>query len=336
MSLRYSKDRTLVSKILSVTVYIAPISWGLGDLIVSLPVIEGLIQTGEPTWLITRSSLQEGLSERIPGLAGTVNESEFLSKKLAPTERFVNLRDHPIQKNYWWGSPDFDQVFGEAKINDLLGKICYDMGIPVRFDRLKPLPFKNRPEAQEKIIFLPGSDGSYKEWPCEHWLTLASLLRMRNYEVLVLGQPQSSNLVQSVIKRGLYWLETPHLSDALDLISSSLAVIAVDTGLMHLAVHQNIPTIAIYRYRPVYLRPYQHCYPVIAEPCHPRCIEAVGAGGRSQEMNFLNFSPTVWNCFADSKERCLNKVYPNIVMDNFRQMEQKYFRGLANSTVVGF
>ena len=62
-------------------VYVAPISFGLGDLVVSLPVVQALIaqaqQVGDDTWLVARSSAQTKLAERIEGLAGWVEEDTF-------------------------------------------------------------------------------------------------------------------------------------------------------------------------------------------------------------------------------------------------------------------
>ena len=52
-------------------VYVAPISFGLGDLVVSLPAIQALIAQGrhhgDETWLVARSAAQARLAERIDG-----------------------------------------------------------------------------------------------------------------------------------------------------------------------------------------------------------------------------------------------------------------------------
>ena len=58
-------------------VYVAPVSFGLGDLVVSLPAIQALIERGrhrgEETWLVSRSAAQARLAERIAGLTGSVD-----------------------------------------------------------------------------------------------------------------------------------------------------------------------------------------------------------------------------------------------------------------------
>ena len=68
--------------------YLAPVANGLGDLIVSLPALQALIKTGEPTYLVTRSPFQEGLEARIAGLAGSIREIDFdTAKRKADDER---------------------------------------------------------------------------------------------------------------------------------------------------------------------------------------------------------------------------------------------------------
>ena len=48
-------------------VYVAPISFGLGDLVVSLPAVQALIaqgrRDGNETWLVARSDSQAALAE---------------------------------------------------------------------------------------------------------------------------------------------------------------------------------------------------------------------------------------------------------------------------------
>src|SRR5579864_3254815 len=89
--------------------YVAPISFGLGDLVVSLPAIQALIERGRAqgveTRLVARSEAQAGLAVRIAGLTGWVHEESF--DRHDHDGRFVDLRDHPLQRDWWWGSPEF-------------------------------------------------------------------------------------------------------------------------------------------------------------------------------------------------------------------------------------
>src|ERR1700674_2050017 len=103
---RHGRPHGLRSSLRMGKVWIAPISLGLGDLVVSLPAIQALIHRGracgEEVWLVARSPAQSLLAGRITGLAGTVDEGSFNPR---PGDgRFVDLRDHPIQRDFWWGS----------------------------------------------------------------------------------------------------------------------------------------------------------------------------------------------------------------------------------------
>src|SRR5258706_11091434 len=156
-------------------VYVAPISFGLGDLVVSLPVVQALIaqarRTGGETWLVARSSAQTKLAERIEGLGGCVDEDTFDSR--ASGDRFVDLRDHPLQRDYWWGSPEFEQAFGPLSINEILGRICADFGIDAKFARPVPLTTRPRPELRSSVLFVTESDGPSKRWSAQSWASLA-------------------------------------------------------------------------------------------------------------------------------------------------------------------
>ncbi len=116
--------------------FIAPVSFGLGDLVVSLPPIQALINDEPPVWLVARAPSQRLLAERIGGLAGVVDEAELVC---GPMDRLIDLRDHPLQRDFWWGSDAFEAEFGRLNINDILERICTDLGIDADFSRPEPL-----------------------------------------------------------------------------------------------------------------------------------------------------------------------------------------------------
>jgi Glycosyltransferase family 9 (heptosyltransferase) len=214
--------------------FISPISIGLGDFIVSLPAVQGLIDSGQDTYLVARSILQQKLADRIEGLRGVIQEDQFVPDRVISSNTFFNLRDHPLQINFWWGSPAFDRLYPGFKINDILEIICRDFGISANFERLKPLQFTSVSAVENKIVFVPGSDGTYKCWPKEYWLALASWFNSRSMEVIMIGEPDSSQAVNELLSH-LTWLPTPEIAFAVDVISSAQAVVAVDTGLMHIS-----------------------------------------------------------------------------------------------------
>ena len=55
---------------------LAPVSYGLGDLVVSLPAVQALIGEDQPVWLVARAPSQRLLAERVEGLAGVVDEAD--------------------------------------------------------------------------------------------------------------------------------------------------------------------------------------------------------------------------------------------------------------------
>src|SRR5580658_9825583 len=155
-------------------VLVAPISFGIGDLVVSLPAIQALITAGsqcnEEAWLVTRSPAQSRLAPRIVGLAGCADET---SVRLAGTDQLVDLRDHPIQRDFWWGSAAFEEEFGPIDINDIIQRICDDMGIAADFSRPIPLDAHPRPELGDSVLLVTETDGVGKTWPAERWAAIA-------------------------------------------------------------------------------------------------------------------------------------------------------------------
>ncbi|MGH9551216.1 MAG: glycosyltransferase family 9 protein [Terriglobales bacterium] len=110
---------------------------------------------------------------------------------------------------------------------------------------LRPLPFRKKEELANEIVFIPGATSSSKRWPVHFWLELHESIAGSGLDVIMLGQPELCDDVRDLERAGLKLLKTPKLRDALDAISSARAVIAVDTGLTHLAIHQCVPTTVI-------------------------------------------------------------------------------------------
>jgi len=293
--------------------FISPISIGLGDLIVSLPAIQAIIDSGQDTYLVTRSNLQHELGPRISGLCGIIAESQFDENRLTKTDKYINMREHPLQKNVWWGSPDFDRQYRGFKINDLLEIICKDFDISADFRRLKPLPFSQNESVKDCVAFVPGSDSNYKCWPKQNWLSLAAWFKSQGVAVLMIGKPDSSKAVQELLLH-LAWRPTPTLGEALDVLSNVKAVVAVDTGLMHLAVHQGIPTISLYRSHPVYQRDYLYNFSLTARPCDARCVETSLNYTYNEITDLKSFEYLSWECQADPDQFCMDSIsYDSVV-----------------------
>lgn len=272
------------------TIYFAPIARLLGDLVVSLPPLQSLIEESkEDLCLIMRSPAQRGLDKRIPGLASAISEPEFLRhRQNDPELKLINLRAHPLQTDYVWGSQEFKTRFPNYRISDVIAQICRDLQIEDGQRELKPLVAREHSELKNTVILVPGTASPIKQWPSRNWLSLKQKLEALGIPVLVLGEPRYNSQVASLLQSGMPWIPTPFLYDALDLISSARAVVAVDTGLMHLAVHQGIKTVALFREYTMFLRDYENVRNVFAPDCSPLC----------REREFC-FSPNATEFFPD-------------------------------------
>lgn len=295
--------------------YIAPISWGLGDLVVSLPAVQHLIDSGRATTLVTRHEMQRQLALCIDGLAGIMSEEELNATGLPKDATYYNLREHPIQRDYWWGNTEFDRDYPGYKINDILTTICNDMDLAANFDKLTKLEFRCLKEVENTVIFLPASDGTYKCWPKDNWLSIDKFLSAQGLKTALLGKPEHSGAVRELIDSGIQWLHTPMIEDALNLLSSCRFVIGVDTGLMHLAVHQGIRTISLYRPHPIYVRKQAHNFALIADSCHLQCIEKSLSTSNNELTDMSSFTPRTWTCEIDLADRCMSSISALRVID---------------------
>ncbi len=313
-----------MSKPFSSASFIAPVSLGLGDLIVSLPAVQALIRSTARTYLVMRSTQQHGLAERIEGLAGVVEEDDMASI-LADSDNatYINLRLHPIQTDFWWGSAEFEKAHPGLRINDILKVICKDFGIDAVFDRPAPLIWDRRADVVGKVVFVPGSDGAYKCWPEKYWLQLCDALVENGWQCIMIGKPDQSKTVKALIDTGLSWVPTETLGEAVDVISSASLVIGVDTGLMHLAVQQSTPTICLYRHNPIYFRDFPKALYMVAPPCHASCIDRAMNTSYESVTDFSSWTPGGWDCAQPEGNRCMDAILPDSVFKTAMQSLEK-------------
>jgi Glycosyltransferase family 9 (heptosyltransferase) len=297
-------------------VYVAPVSFGLGDLVVSLPAIQALIgdarRANDETWLVTRSPSQAALAERIAGLTGCVGEDTF--DRNCHDGRFVDLRDHPLQRDYWWGSADFEAAFGGLSINDILARICADFSIDADFTRPVPLTARHRPELRSSVLLVLDSDGPTKRWPADRWAALASSIRDTGHDVFAVTRHAVA------VELGTARIEAVPASTpgaAVDVLSSAGAVVGVDTGLTHIAAQQGTPTVMICRANPVFFRSWPHTRAATGDPCDDACIAVEEDYAYNDRVDLRGFQWQPRRCPVGG--RCLDVVQLEDVM---RALEQ--------------
>jgi hypothetical protein len=298
-------------------VYVAPVSFGLGDLVVSLPVIQALIDDGRrgggETRLVSRSPTQSALAERIAGLTGWISDESFDRDRV--DGRFVDLRDHPLQRDHWWGSPEFDDAFGSLLINDILARMCADLEIAADFSRPVPLVARPRNGFESTVLFVAQTDGPSKQWPVGRWSTLASEIQDQGFDVAVVTRHDAVVDVGGLRFDGA---PAPTPGDAVDVLSAARAVVGVDTGLTHVAAQQGTPTVMIGRAPAVFFRPWPHTRAVVGSRCDDACAAAERAYAYNSRVDLRGFDWQPRVC--PSGEPCLDGVGPDDVMKALEEL----------------
>jgi Glycosyltransferase family 9 (heptosyltransferase) len=283
-------------------VLVAPVSFGLGDLVVSLPVIQALIAEHTPVWLVARAPSQELLAERITGLAGVVAEDDAAC---GPDDRFVDLRDHPLQRDFWWGSPAFEAAYGALDINDILGRISADLGIDAEFASPTPLLARARPELKDTVILVHETDGPGKRWPPHFWAELAATLQADGHEVVYVTRDDKASPLGRL---NIPSLTAPTPGEAVDALTACSGVIGIDTGLTHIAAQQGTPTVTVCRDSSVYFRPWPHCRVLRGGQCTDACTAAEEAYAYHGRVSLRGFRPPARECPSGSP--CLAGARP--------------------------
>jgi len=102
---------------------------------------------------------------------------------------------------------------------------------------------------RREIVFLHGTTRISKYWPEEKWRHLASIATDHGYDVILpWGNDKEKKRAEFIGKDNLNVkvLDRQSLSDLARLISGSNGVVAVDTGLGHLAAALSTPTVSLY------------------------------------------------------------------------------------------
>jgi hypothetical protein len=295
---------------------VAPISFGLGDLVVSLPIVQALIaesvRRGDETWLVARSVSQARLSERIPGLGGCVDEETFPA--VSGADRVVDLRDHPLQRDYWWGSPEFEAAVGPLDINQILDRIASDFGIDADFSAPTPLLSSLVPGLDRTVLLVTETDGPAKVWPAVKWESLASHLRQRFDVRRVTRTVADEDFDPFAVPA----FPVPNPGAAVDALSSCRGVIGIDTGLTHIAVQQRTPTITICRHGSPYFRPWSHARALRGAACDAACLAEERASAYNERVSLRGFRWRPRTC--PSGQKCLTELQPEQAVRLFDEL----------------
>jgi heptosyltransferase-2 len=99
------------------------------------------------------------------------------------------------------------------------------------------------------VALCPGAVGAGKRWPVGHYAELARGLAAQNIAIWVLGAPNERPLAEEIAATGgthVRDLTGPGLRDSILALTAASAVVANDSGLMHIAAALGAPTIALF------------------------------------------------------------------------------------------
>lgn len=131
----------------------------------------------------------------------------------------------------------FSQALGYAFLDSVP-----DYGV----DRTK---LTNGTSNEDYLLFLHGTTWSTKHWPETYWIELAKLAAENNYRIkLPWGNPEEKARAERIAANCVTAEVLPKLKiqEMVKVLAGAKAIVAVDTGLGHLAAALDVPTVSLY------------------------------------------------------------------------------------------
>ena len=301
------------------SVFLAALGSGIGDMVVLLPILQSTIARGIPTIFVSKSQRQSELAHLVPGLNQIIDWPSFNFRKTGSDDIYIDFQTNEIVQT---AALSYESGAIRPQINQLLANACRQVNLNVDFSVLTPLAHTTNQQALSKILFIAGTTSNSKTWPLSYWLELREYLNNKGERCALLGEPDTSLPVRELQEHGLNVIPTPTMADALNVISSSKLIVSVDTGLMHLAVHQGINTISFFNHDSFWRRDYQNLFALITDECKRECKEY----GRMVDQEVLA-REYVWSegrtwseadfyfCRVSEEDRCISSIKPQRVIE---------------------
>jgi len=162
-----------------------------------------------------------------------------------------------------------------------------------------------RVEAQPILALCPGSEfGSSKRWPPEYFATVANAKLAEGWSVWLFGSPKDREIANGIQEKTQNRCQDltgkTSLSEAIDLMSLTHAVVTNDSGLMHIAAALDIPQVV----------PYGSTSPKFTPPL-------------SDKATILSLDLECAPCFKREcplqHHRCLRDLSPSMVLDALKK-----------------
>lgn len=92
--------------------------------------------------------------------------------------------------------------------------------------------------------------GRFKEWPLHHWAALSKSLAKKGYPVWISGAPEDQSRIAQIVRQCGYCAapapSTSGIRELAALLKNCRALVAADTGVLHLAATLKTPAIGLY------------------------------------------------------------------------------------------
>lgn len=151
----------------------------------------------------------------------------------------------------------YQQRFNSAKNQHAIGRLRELFAKALHYPLSNVLPAsgidKNRlpayPTVNNYVVFLHGTTWRNKHWPDSYWQDLAKLVAEAGYQLLLpWGNPVEQERAKqlAMLHHRIKVLPKMSLTELAGVLAGARAVVAVDTGLSHLAAALATPTIGLY------------------------------------------------------------------------------------------
>ena len=169
---------------------------------------------------------------RVVDLQGDLR-ARLLTARMRPgAVSHLQRHDWARRARVWWKAPPpppvVDRYLATAKLP-----------MPAR-------PWLERGCAGEHLVLVPGAQWETKRWPERHWIALG---RRWKGPIRLLGGPSDRSLLERIagaIGPRASWLAEDGFEQTWQILGTARAVVAGDTGLMHMAGMMGLPLVALF------------------------------------------------------------------------------------------
>jgi ADP-heptose:LPS heptosyltransferase len=102
------------------------------------------------------------------------------------------------------------------------------------------------PDARPMIALNPAAAWPTRYWPMERWCSLAARLEARGVRIVLLQGSTAARVRELASRLPTAWLVAEDAPVAAALVSRLAGIVSEDSGLMHLAWTQGVPTVALF------------------------------------------------------------------------------------------